>query len=210
MKSDHRFYRTVCHDTIRTDSGCWFEARIRHSTIHLKDEIQSKGFRTDRGERRRRRGEGISYGPDLDQPDPWINDVGQSGRGHPRRCRAHSSRTGERCAKYAIRGAPTCRSHGSAAKHVRRAARLRIAALVDPSLDVLAKMLMPGHGYVKPDLQLRAACDVLNRNGLKGGDDTVLMQRVARTSFSHLTDEEMETLVRLVRKASILVDTHDG
>src|SRR5262245_4899944 len=78
--------------------------------------------------------------------------MGTNAVSHPRQCAAHSSRTKERCRKYAIRGARTCRSHGSAASQVRRAARVRMAALVDPSLDILLKMLKPGRRYVKPEM----------------------------------------------------------
>lgn len=44
-----------------------------------------------------------------------------------RRCTAHSSRTGERCKKAALRGATVCRSHGGAAPQVREAAQHRAA-----------------------------------------------------------------------------------
>lgn len=43
-----------------------------------------------------------------------------------RRCVARSSRTGERCKKYAIRGSTVCGSHGGRAPHVRRAAAKRV------------------------------------------------------------------------------------
>jgi hypothetical protein len=48
--------------------------------------------------------------------------------GHPnndRRCTAKSSRTGERCQKYAIRGSTVCSSHGGGAPQVKRAAEVR-------------------------------------------------------------------------------------
>lgn len=140
------------------------------------------------------------------QPQP--RKRGGSATGHPRQCRAHSSRSGDRCRKFAIRGAPTCRSHGSAARHVRQAARLRIAALVDPALDVFAKVLMPGGSHVKPELRLRAAFDVLDRNGLKATDELTLTQQLA-PSFGRLADDELESLLALLRKASIPVDGHD-
>jgi hypothetical protein len=118
--------------------------------------------------------------------------------------RPHSSRTRERCRKYAIRGARTCRSHGSAAGHVRQAARLRVAALVDPALDVLLSTLKPRRRYVKPETQLRAAFDVLDRNGLIGDREVMSLPPTGPSSFASLTDEELETLVALLRKASIL------
>ena len=132
--------------------------------------------------------------------------MGTNAIGHVRRCSAHSTRTKQRCRKYAIRGARTCRSHGSAAGHVRRAARVRMAALVDPSLDVLLKTLKPGRRYVKPEIQLRAACDVLDRNGLTALDERVAAQHMERTSFSKLSDEEIDTLVALLGKAGLQLD----
>lgn len=145
-----------------------------------------------------------TVGP-FNQPDRWINDMTHSGRGHPRQCRAHSSRTGERCGKYAIRGAPTCRSHGSAAGHVRRAARLRLAALTDPAIDVLTKHLVPGRTTVRPELQLRAAVEVLNRAGLRNIEEAVvgLDQTSPSGLFSCLTDAEVETLLTLARRMTL-------
>jgi len=43
-----------------------------------------------------------------------------------RRCTAKSSRTGERCRKFAIQGATVCGSHGGKAPQVRRAAAKRV------------------------------------------------------------------------------------
>lgn len=45
--------------------------------------------------------------------------------GDTRRCVAKSSRTGERCQKWAIRGSTVCGSHGGRAPQVRRAAAAR-------------------------------------------------------------------------------------
>jgi hypothetical protein len=131
--------------------------------------------------------------------------MGTNAVGHARQCAAHSSRTKERCRKFAIRGARTCRSHGSAASHVRRAARLRIAALVDPSLDVLLKTLRPGGRHVNPETQLRAARDVLDRNGLTALEEPIPAHYLAPSppTLKNLCDEELDMLVNLLRKAAL-------
>ena len=134
-------------------------------------------------------------------------EMGTNAIGHARQCAAHSSRTKLRCRKYAIRGARTCRSHGSAARHVRQAARVRVAALADPALAVLLKTLKPGRRYVKPEMQLRAACDVLDRNGLTAGEEPVPYHQTVPTSFGNLSDDEIEQLVGLPRKAGIDLTT---
>lgn len=57
------------------------------------------------------------------------------------RCRAHSSRTGERCKLPPVRGATVCRSHGGAARQVQDAARERLQAMVLPALVTLRKLI---------------------------------------------------------------------
>ena|SRR5262245_21643239 len=134
-----------------------------------------------------------------------LKAMGTNAIGHARHCAAHSSRTKERCRKFAICGARTCRSHGSAASHVRRAARLRIAALVDPSLDVLLKTLRPGRRRVNAETQLRAACEVLDRNGLTALKEPIPAHHLAPSppTLSNLSDEEIELLINLLRKAEL-------
>jgi hypothetical protein len=58
--------------------------------------------------------------------------------------------------------------HGGAAPQVRNAAARRVAHLVDPAIDRLEKALKSKNDAVA----LRAAQDILDRNGLKG--DTVV------------------------------------
>lgn len=100
--------------------------------------------------------------------------------------------------------------HGGSAPQVKMAARLRMAAMVDPSLDIIFKNLKPGKGkYVKPELQLRAAWDMLDRNGLKSKDEIILTQQLEVTQFAQLPEVELEALVRMLRKISMPVDQHD-
>lgn len=62
--------------------------------------------------------------------------------------------------------------HGGGAPQVKKSAALRLAALVDPAIGVLAKALKQ-----TGDLRLAAdvAKDVLNRNGFKSPDEMKLV-----------------------------------
>lgn len=77
------------------------------------------------------------------------------------RCTAKNGR-GEPCKAQAIRGGNVCVTHGGAAPQVKAAAEARLRALVDPSIGVLDKTLKNGK---RPDLALKAATDVLDRQG---------------------------------------------
>jgi hypothetical protein len=64
------------------------------------------------------------------------------------------------CKQYAIRGGTVCKTHGGSAPQVKRAAALRLLAMVDPALDVLKR----GMDKRAPlAVQLKAACEVLDR-----------------------------------------------
>lgn len=47
------------------------------------------------------------------------------------RCKAHSSRTGQPCKQWAIRGAVVCVTHGGSAPNVKRAAAERVAEALE-------------------------------------------------------------------------------
>ena len=57
-------------------------------------------------------------------------------------CTAKSKTSGKRCAQTAIPGGTVCRYHGGAAPQVQRAAKERIAALVDPMLTLVERDTM--------------------------------------------------------------------
>lgn len=78
------------------------------------------------------------------------------------RCSATGKASGERCRKYAIRGATVCASHGGAAPQVRRAAAERLRALQDRAVDRIADVLETDD----PKLALDASKTVLDRTGL--------------------------------------------
>lgn len=54
-----------------------------------------------------------------------------------RRCRAMLTSGERQCRNAPLLGAAVCRFHGGAAPQVRRAARLRLAELVEPAVEVL-------------------------------------------------------------------------
>lgn len=94
-----------------------------------------------------------------------------------RRCTAKARTTGDRCGNYAIVGGTVCRMHGGAAPQVRLAARARLAALVDPAIDALTRVLEEPERIVRdqfdrPHLvgpsfaeRIRAAEAILDRSG---------------------------------------------
>ena len=77
------------------------------------------------------------------------------------RCSAHTS-AGRPCRKNAIKGMTVCYTRGGAAPQVREAARLRLACLVAPALQVVHEILKhKGHPH-----RFAAAKEVLERNHL--------------------------------------------
>lgn len=58
-----------------------------------------------------------------------------------RRCTAHSSQTGERCKRSAIKGGTVCASHGGRAPQVKKSAKERLEELIEPALAGLHKAL---------------------------------------------------------------------
>lgn len=79
------------------------------------------------------------------------------------RCKAVSKARGEQCKRMAIPGGTVCRYHGGAAPQVQQKAKERLAALVDPSITRLAKLIKAKNEKVA----LGAVKDVLDRNGFK-------------------------------------------
>ncbi len=78
------------------------------------------------------------------------------------RCSAHSSRTGEPCRRWAVRGAEVCATHGGRAPQVKRCARERLDSLLDPAIDLLGEVLKAGPAGRHA---MRAVVAVLDRCG---------------------------------------------
>lgn len=66
------------------------------------------------------------------------------------------------CRAFAMQGQEVCKAHGGSAGHSRRAARLRLAGLVDPAIATLAKEMARADN--SSDRQ-RAANSILDRAG---------------------------------------------
>ena len=86
------------------------------------------------------------------------------------RCKA-KNRSGQRCGKKAIPSGTVCSMHGGKAPQVIAKAQIRLAALVDPAIDRLEKVIKES----KHDSSaVSAAKDILDRAGLKPTDKVQL------------------------------------
>jgi hypothetical protein len=93
-----------------------------------------------------------------------------------RRCTAYSSRTGERCRKWAVLGTEpgVCATHGASAPQVKRKARERVEMA---SNRLMGKLIEFAFDDTKPPAtQLEAIKDSLNRAGLRPPAEIVLSQ----------------------------------
>ena len=106
-----------------------------------------------------------------------------------RSCSAHS-RTGKPCKYPSIPGGTVCRFHGGGAPQVQQAARVRLAALVDPSIDRLAKLVQEK----SPSVALGAVKDVLDRNGLKTPDQLQITALDAE-DVAKMTTRELKAML---------------
>ena len=88
-----------------------------------------------------------------------------------RQCTAKAKSTGKRCQRAPIKGGSVCPKHGGSAPQVKEKARLRLAFLVDPSIETLADFLKPESREKHPSQALGAAKDVLDRTGHKTPDE---------------------------------------
>lgn len=80
-----------------------------------------------------------------------------------RYCKAKSVRTGQRCRAFAMRGQEVCATHGGSAPQSKRAAQLRLMALVEPAIATLAQEMVKAE---KSSDKQRAANSILDRAGI--------------------------------------------
>jgi hypothetical protein len=114
-------------------------------------------------------------------------------------CTAHA-KSGGQCKNGSIPGGFVCRFHGGGAPQVKQKARERLAALVDPSITKLSKLLRAKNDMVA----IRAVENVLDRNGYKP------LQQVQEVPYDHteiealsnLTDDELAQYISLRRKVT--------
>ena len=114
-------------------------------------------------------------------------------------CKAKSKQSQQRCKRHAIAGGTVCAIHGGKASQVIAAARLRLAALVDPAIARLEKVIKdPEHEASA----VRAAKDVLDRAGLKPTDTLEIEgdTEVYDPGREVLSDEALEALIELAEK----------
>lgn len=106
-------------------------------------------------------------------------------------CKAKKSTNGELCQAAATAGLLVCRKHGALAPNAKRAARARLAELVDPSVKVL-KDIIEADGLNPEDRpkdadRLRAVTIVLDRTG-HGPGQTIQINDVKEELYRKLLD----------------------
>ena len=127
---------------------------------------------------------------------------------------------GQRCRRFSIRGATVCHRHGGnlpgvqeRAAAIIEAARMRLVSSADDAIDTLEDLLKPGTAEA---VRLKAATEVLDRVGIKGGFDlnvevtnhgpdpaAQVRERLARLH----TPAEIEPAEEDIQDAEVIEDT---
>ena len=121
-------------------------------------------------------------------------------RGQHNQCTARTKRTGERCKGWAIAGGHVCRLHGGSAPQVKASAQLRLAALIDPAINVIANYLKNTKSTAKDETKLRAALAILDRTGYHPGQDLHLSGTVETLGNASALDMLPSRLARLAER----------
>lgn len=98
-----------------------------------------------------------------------------------KKCRAHSSRTGKPCQRWAIAGGTVCPMHGGSAPQVKQSAQERLRAMQHPALDAM-DWLIKQRDF--PSAAYSAARDVLDRTEGKPAE-TVAMEHSGGIVIRH-------------------------
>lgn len=100
--------------------------------------------------------------PSVDKPLPCVRCV-------------KIKKDGQRCNRWSIRGATVCLVHGGSLPNVKQhaaaaveTARMRLIDLTDDAVTVLESLTAEG---TAPAIRLKAATEILDRAGIKGGMD---------------------------------------
>lgn len=102
-------------------------------------------------------------------------------------CTARSSRTGERCKAYSIRGGNVCRVHGGSSPKVVAAARRRLLAAADPTAARLIGLALDnGHADA---IALAASNSVLDRAGLNAKAEVEITAKPYEQIFESMSVE---------------------
>lgn len=111
---------------------------------------------------------------------------------------------GERCKRWSLRGATVCVRHGGNLTNVREhaeavveSARLRLVGNTDRAVDVLEELMQPG---TSENVRLKAATEVLDRSGVRGGID-IHTETEVTVNPSELLAERLDTLRRRSEEA---------
>lgn len=111
-------------------------------------------------------------------------------------CKAHR-KSGIQCKNQGIPGGTVCRYHGGAAPQVQRVAQERLAALVEPSITRLGKLVRRSSDAVG----LGAVKDVLDRAGYKATERVEQLNYTPEDveNLSNLTDKQLQDYIELRR-----------
>jgi hypothetical protein len=127
------------------------------------------------------------------------------------RCTAHLSDGSRQCGRWAINGGTVCATHGGQAPQVKKSARERLEALIDPAIDALRDVLQRGLDSGETPSAVRAALGILDRCGFhpsqcveltaeyNGSVEVVPAERLALLSV-----EEKVVLVELLERVGII------
>lgn len=124
-------------------------------------------------------------------------------------CTAKSKQSGERCKRRVHPGASVCIIHGAGAPHVKKSARERLQALVDPAITTLNTVITTGVSEGDMGNAVRASLGVLDRCGfhptqgveMSGPDKGPI--GIVQVDLSELSLEEKVAMAGLIEKLGI-------